>query len=101
MVETMGRALGDASETREVWAFTGPSRPPSRRYSIVYVPKQALRESAPLGLPWYFRKPDLKVQIFLPGGTVPKYPEGSEHLKALRVDIVKGVAEAIPVLTRQ
>jgi hypothetical protein len=100
MVEAMGQALGDASETREVWVFIVPSPRPSRRYGIVYVSEPALRIRAPVGLPWYLKNPDLRVQVFLPGDTVPKNPEDFEHLKALRADITKGLAEPIAVPTR-
>ena len=96
----MGQALGDASETREVWVFIVPSAPPPKHYNVVHVSEPALRIRAPVGLPWYLKKPDLKVQVFLPGDTVPKNPEDPEHLKALRADITKGLAEPIAVPTR-
>jgi hypothetical protein len=96
MIETMGRVLGDVSDTREVRAFVVPSDPPWRRYSNLHVPEPALRMRAPLGLAWYFKKPDLKVQIFLPGETAPMYTGRPEHMKAVKVDIFRGSAERIP-----
>jgi len=89
-LESMAEKLGDLSMVDEIWILLYPSRPPPRRYSILYVPKWIVRARTPLGLQWYLDKPDLKVVVFWPKDTVPVYEGTPESLRKLTVDVMTG-----------
>ena len=93
MLERMSNAMGNVSQTQDVWVFVTPSVGEWRRYSVVYVPEPALRARAPLGLPWYLGKGDLNLEFFLPQHAVPEYRGNPAQLKKLRIDIQEGRAE--------
>jgi hypothetical protein len=92
MLDAMRNALGDVSQTKDIWVFLVQSRPPAERYSVLYVPDPALRWQATSGLLWYLGRPDLRIKYFLPRHTVPEYEGARSDLKKLRVDINEGKA---------
>ncbi|UCF79016.1 MAG: hypothetical protein JSW03_01770 [Candidatus Eiseniibacteriota bacterium] len=96
MLQEVKEALGDVSETSELWVSVAPSRPPVERYSVLYVPEPALRWRSLLGLRWHLKKPDLAISFFLPDESMPGPPPGAENLKRVHVDIVEGRARLLP-----
>jgi hypothetical protein len=92
-MEAMKQALGDVSGTREVRVFLVPEVALRPRYSVIHISDPELRLGAPLGLGLYLRRPDIEVQSYRPGETVPPEGNAAGTLKRLRLDTQSGRAE--------
>lgn len=99
VLETAAGVLGDVSETEEIWVFITPSHWPREHYSILYVPEPALWVHSHAGLRWYLKKPNLRIEMFLPGRRILPKPTPPGRLKKIQVNVVEGRAELMPAGT--